>query len=72
MAVIHQSSNTSLKAEVLHNANKNPYTPVAHAVGMNEKYKSISFILKAVNYDAQLWYICDNLKVTGLPLKLAR
>lgn len=50
----------------LHNANKNPSIPVAHAVRIKETYESISFILKADNYDAHLWHICGNVKVIDL------
>ena len=62
------SSKMSLKPVLLHNPNKNPSIPVAHAVGMKATYESMSFILKAVNYDAHLWRICGDLKVICLLL----
>lgn len=64
------SSKASLKAVLLHNSNKNPSVPVAHAVGMKETYESMSLILKSVNYQAHLWKICGDLKVIGLLLGL--
>lgn len=59
------SSKTSLKAVLLHNTSKNPFIPVAHAVGMEETYQSVPFILKTINSNARLWRICGNLKVIG-------
>lgn len=50
----------------MHNVNKIPIPVVAHAVGMKETYESMSFNLKADNYNAHLLCICGSLKVIGL------
>lgn len=64
------SSKISLKAVLLHNGNKRPSIPLAHAVGMKETYESMSQILNSINYDAYKWQICGDLKVIGLLLGL--
>lgn len=55
---------------LLHNSKKDLSIPVAHDVGLKETYENMQLILKAVNYNAQLWRICGDLKVIGLLLGL--
>lgn len=64
------SSNTSLKAVLLHNGNEKPSVPIAHAVGMKETYQSMKMILKAINYKSYQWQIVADLKVVALILGL--
>lgn len=64
------SSNTSLKAVLLHNGNEKPSIPIAHAVGMKETYQSMKMILDAVNYKKYEWKIVPDLKVIALLLGL--
>ena len=64
------SSKISLKAVLLHNGNKRPSIPLAHAVDMKETYESMSLILNAISYDTYKWQICGDLKVIGLLLVL--
>lgn len=64
------SSNTSLKAVLLHNGNEKPSIPIAHTVGMKETYHSMKTILEAINYKRYEWQIVADLKVVALILGL--
>ena len=64
------SSKTSLKAVLLHNGNKLPSLPIAHAAGLKETYDSMKLILVKINYEEHLWQICGDLKVVALLLGL--
>lgn len=64
------SSKSSLKAVLLHNGNKKPSIPVAHAVDMKESYQSMSLILDSIKYKNYRWQLCGDLKVIGLLLGL--
>jgi len=64
------SSKASLKAVLLHNGNKKPSVPVAHAVGLKETYESMEKILKLTHYADHKWNLCGDLKVVALLLGL--
>jgi hypothetical protein len=55
MAVFTDSSETSLKAGLLHNGNQKPPIPVGCAVGMKETYERVSHILNAIKSSAFMW-----------------
>lgn len=57
-------SKYSLKALLLHNGNKKPSIPIAHAVNTKENYESMSEILTLLKYDDHKWKICGDLKVS--------
>lgn len=61
-------STDSLKAVLLHNGNEKPSIPVGHAVDLKESRESLNSILTAIKYDQYKWFICADLKVTGLLL----
>jgi len=62
------SSKMSLKVVLLHNGNKFPSVPLAHAVDMKEIYESMKLLLGKVKYDEFKWKLCDDLKVVALLL----
>ena len=64
------SSKVSLKAVLLHNGNKHPSIPLAHAVEMEETYQSLKDLLDCINYDNEKWVICSDLKVVALLMGL--
>jgi len=45
------SSKVSLKVVLLHNGNKFPSIPLAHAANMKESYESMKLLLGKVKYD---------------------
>jgi hypothetical protein len=50
------SSKVSLKAVLLHNGNKYPSVPLAHAVNMKESYENTKFLLEKIHYEKyNLW-----------------
>lgn len=60
----------SLKAALIHNGNKQPSIPLAHAIGMKESHESMKTLLELIKYDEHNWYICGDLKVIGLLMGL--
>uniref|UniRef100_A0A1B0DGY2 Uncharacterized protein n=1 Tax=Phlebotomus papatasi TaxID=29031 RepID=A0A1B0DGY2_PHLPP len=60
------SSKSSLKAVLLHNGNKLPSTPIVHAVGKKEDYKTLQILLNAIEYSKHNWKICGDFKVIGI------
>jgi hypothetical protein len=64
------SSEVSLKADLLRNGHKCPSVSLAHAVHMKETNINIQGLLKKMCYEDQQWDICADLKVvvvlTGL------
>lgn len=62
------SSKLSLKAVLLHNGNKFPSVPVAHAVNMKESYDNMKLLLGKIKYKDFKWNICGDLKVVALLL----
>lgn len=60
------SSKLSLKAVLLHQGNKKPSIPLAHAVNMKETYESMALLLNLINYNDHKWKICSDLKVVAM------
>ncbi|UYV84365.1 hypothetical protein LAZ67_X001944 [Cordylochernes scorpioides] len=60
------SSKISLKGVLLHNGNKFPSVPVAHASNMKETYENMKLLLKKIEYERYGWKICSDLKVIAL------
>ena len=61
-------SKVSLKVVLLHNENKFPSVPLAHAVNMKESYESMKLLLGKIKYDEFKWKLCGDLKVVALLL----
>ncbi|UYV76697.1 hypothetical protein LAZ67_14001794 [Cordylochernes scorpioides] len=57
------SSKISMKAVLLHNGNKFPSVPIAHASNMKETYENMELLLKKIEYERYGWKICSDLKV---------
>jgi len=49
------SSKVSLKVVLLHNGNKFPSVPLAHAANMKESYESMGLLLGKIKYDEFKW-----------------
>lgn len=64
------SSKASLKAVLLHNGNKFPSVPLAHAINMKETYENMKIILDKIMYEKFNWNICGDLKVIAMLLGL--
>jgi len=62
------SSKVSLKAILLHNGNRFPSVPLAHAANMKEIYESMKLLFGKVRYDKFKWKLCGDLKVMALLL----
>lgn len=60
------SSKDSLKAVLLHNGNKKPSIPIAHAVNVKETYEIIAELLEYINYKNHQWKVCSDLKVVAI------
>jgi hypothetical protein len=62
------SSKVSLKAVLLHNGNKFPFIPQAHALNAKETYKILQVELQQIRYEEHRWNICADLRemLTGL------
>lgn len=57
------SSKLSLKAVLLHQGNRKPSIPLAHAVNTKESYESMGILLDSLKYNQHEWKICADLKV---------
>jgi len=66
VALVHDSSKVSLKVVLLHNGNKFPSIPLAHAANMKESYESMKLLLGKIKYDEFKWKLCGDLKVMAL------
>ena len=64
------SSNLSLKSDLLHNGNTLPSIPVDHSVHNKESYENMKILMEVINYDKFKWQICGDLKVIALLLGL--
>ena len=53
---------------LLHNGNRFPSVPSAHAASMNEIYESMKLLLGKIKYDESKWKLCGDLKVVALLL----
>jgi len=62
------SSKVSLKVVLLHNGNRFPSVPLAHAASMKENYESMKLVLGKIKYDEFKWKLCGDLKVVALLL----
>ena len=62
------SSKVSLKVVLLHNRNRFPSVPLAHASSMKESYESMKLLLGKIKYDEFKWKVCGDLKVVALLL----
>lgn len=60
------SNKESLKAVLLHNGNKMPSIPVAHAVNSKETYETMATLLEKIQYKQHQWQICCDLKVVAI------
>ena len=58
----------SLKVVLLHNRNKFPSVPLAHAANMKESYESMKLLLGKIKYDEFKWKVCGDLQVVALLL----
>ncbi|GBM97385.1 hypothetical protein AVEN_105096-1 [Araneus ventricosus] len=52
------SSETSIKAVLLHNGNSFESLPLGHSVHLDENYKDLSMILEKINYQEHRWMFC--------------
>jgi len=64
------ASKTSLKAVLLHNGNKLPSIPVAHAPSTKEMYTTMNSILVEVDYKKYQWEVWGDFKVIAVSLGL--
>jgi len=62
------SSKLSLKLVLLHNGNKFPSVPLAHAANTKEIYESLKLLLGKIKCDEFKWKLCGDLKVVALLL----
>ena len=62
------SSKVNLKAVLLHNGNKFPSVPLAHAADVKESYESMKLLLGKIKCDELKWKLCGDLKVVALLL----
>ena len=60
------SSKVSLKVVLLHNGNRFPSIPLAHAANMKESYESMKLLLGKIKYDEFKWKLCGDFKVVAL------
>jgi len=51
---------------LLHNVNKFPFVPLAHAANMKEIYESMRLLLRRIQYDEFKRKFCCDLKVEAL------
>ena len=54
------SSKVSLKVVLLHNGNRFPSVPLAHAANMKESYESMKLLLGKIKYDEFKWKWCQS------------
>ena len=60
-------SKLSLKVVLLHNGNRLPSVPLAHAANTKESYESMKLLFGKIKYDEFKWKLCD-LKVVAMLL----
>ena len=58
----------SLKVILLHNGNRFPSVPLAHAANMKESYGSMKLLFGKIKYDEFKWKLCGDLNVVALLL----
>ena len=64
------SSKASLKVVLLHNGNRFPSIPLAHAANVKDNYESMKLLLGKIKYDELKWKLCGHLKVVALLLRM--
>jgi hypothetical protein len=64
------SSKVVLKLVLLHNGNRFPSVPLAHAANMKESYHSMELLMWTIKYDEFKWKLCGDLKLATLLLGL--
>ena len=57
------SSQSSLKAVLLHNGNELESLPLAHSVNLKENHKDLALMLQKIKYEEHGWIICDDFKI---------
>ena len=62
------SSKVSLKVVLIHNGNRFPSIPLAHAANMKEIYESMKLLFGKIKYDEFKWKLCGDLNVVALLL----
>ena len=62
------SSKVSLKVVLIHNGDRFPSVPLAHAANMKESYESMKRLLGRIKCDEFKWKFCADLKVVALLL----
>ena len=64
------SSKVSLKVVLLHNRNRFPSVPLAHAADMKESYESMKLLLGKIKHEEFKWKLCGDIKVVALLLRM--
>jgi len=64
------SSKMRLKVVLLHNGNRFPSVPLAHAANMKESYESMKLLFQKIKYGKYKWKLCGDLKVLALLLSM--
>ena len=64
------SSKVSLKLVLLHNGNRFPSVPLAHAANVKESYENMKLHLGKIKYDEFKWKLCGDLKVVTLLFRM--
>jgi len=64
------STKVSLKVVLLHNGNKFPSVPLAHAANMKVSYESMKLLLGKIKYAELKWKLCGDLKVVATLLRM--
>ena len=60
------SNKESLKAVLLHNGNKKPSIPIAHAANSKEDYDTMDTLLTCIEHGKHKWKICADLTVVSI------
>jgi len=63
-------SNVSFKVVLLHNGNRFPSVPLAHAANVKKSYGSMMLLLGKIKYDEFKWKLCGDLNVVALLLRM--
>ena len=64
------SSKVNLKVVLLHNGNRFPSVPLAHAANMKESYESMKLLLGKIKYDEFKWKLYGDLSVVALLFRM--
>ena len=63
-------SKVSLKVVLLHDGNRFPSVPLAHAANMKEIYESMTLLMGKIKYEEFKLKLCGDLKVVALLLRM--